>query len=155
MIGKICIFLTGLGPRGQNKDLHDLIRYFRKKQLVKLWLISLSSSTKSSTCSFIHSTRLTMCNVCSIQLCAKIQKKYTGKLSDLQTKHRKCKFSIYRCIGSVATYAPIPKWQWFKTATEWLSLQCPQTPKANSAWPCPPWAQNGQHRSRLGGFDPQ
>lgn len=31
----------------------------------------------------------------------------------------------------------------------WLSLQCPQTPKPNLAWPCPLWAQNGQHHSRL------
>lgn len=93
-----------------------------KKQLVKLWLIFLSSSTKSSTCSFTHSTRLTMCNVCSIQRCAKIQKKHTGKLSDLHTKRRKCKFSIYRCIGSVATSATIPKWQRFRTETVWRDL---------------------------------
>lgn len=91
------------------------------KQLFNLWLIFLSSSTKSSTCSFIHSARLTMCNVYSIQLCAKIQEKQPRKPSDLHTKHRKCKFSIYTCVGSVATYTPIPKWPWFRTA-EWQGL---------------------------------
>lgn len=83
--------------------MNDVFGYFLIKHLVNLQVIFLSSSTKSSISahSFIHSTLFTKCRVCSIPLLGKIQKKQTGKVSDLQAKRKETGGSVSTDVSVV------------------------------------------------------